>query len=773
MTLRNHLHSKESHPSSDHTDDPKKSSSVRCILIKLAFFLFFVLIAVKIFGQSPEASVFQGSITDPQGEPLQFVHVYLEGTATGNVTNVDGVFSFSVRETGPHTLVASLVGFIPYKKTIRITPSDTLRFEITLKEELQELGKAVITASSFTTGNEEGVTLNPIEVVTTPGAAADIFRAIQSFPGVTAVDEGSGLFVRGGDISETKILLDQATVVHPYKYETPTGGVFGAIPPFLVTGTFFSSGGFPARYGNALSGILAMESQGLPDRNTANMNLGLAAASAGISTQVIPDKLGVNFSGNQSFTETMFRLNGQAHEFSQAPVSSDLNLNLIYKPQPGSTFKVFSFLSQNKVGVSIDQPSYNGNYKGDESNQLFNLQWIKLLEESEWLVKNSLSMNRFSKHAQLGGMDTKTRDITYKFRSDWEKQISSALKFYSGFEAVHKENRFSGKLPEHDDVTNPNASFFTINEQFDTRRFGAYTEVDVQAAYRLLLNVGVRTDYHKLANEFTLDPRLSVKYQFDKSTNLRASAGIYHQFPQPYEYNPQSGNPSLASQQSIHYILGFEHKTDLIHFRAEGYYKDYDQLIIPDNNLNLSNRGYGDARGIDLFLRYSEFLQSRFNGWISYSFLQSKRYQARNEGYEYTFEFAPSEFDITHTLNFVGKYRLFGMVYAGMSYRYATGRPFTPVIDAVKNAEYDYYLPVEGPLHSERLPDFQRMDINLSYYWPLKNNQSVTFYLSVSNALKIDNITDYTYNEDYTHKQPVYSNYNRFYYAGVTANINL
>ncbi len=37
-------------------------------------------------------------------------------------------------------------------------------------------------------------------------------KSLKTFPGVAMVDEGAGLFVRGGDVSETVILLDQGTV---------------------------------------------------------------------------------------------------------------------------------------------------------------------------------------------------------------------------------------------------------------------------------------------------------------------------------------------------------------------------------------------------------------------------------------------------------------------------------------------------------------------------------------------------------------------------------
>jgi hypothetical protein len=774
MALENHLKESSAFENSSHNSEFSKEISfpVR-ITRRIIVFMLFMMAVNYCFGQSSKQTTIIGKVIGPQDEPIQYANVYLKGTSTGTVTNSKGMFKFQTNLKGSYTLIISLIGFVDYEKQLNLPSVNKYSLEIQLKEKLLDLGNANVTSSSFTTGDIEGVTLSPTEIVTTPGAAADIFRAMKSFPGVASVNEGSGLFVRGGDVTETKILLDQATVVHPYKYETPTGGVFGTIPPFLVSGTFFSTGGFPARYGNALSGVLSMKSQGLPNRNTTSFNLGLAAASAGLSAQLIPEKLGVNFSGNKSFTETMFRVNGQADEFSEAPSSTDLNLNLIYKPKPNSTIKAFSYVTDNQVGVPVDEPSFRGNYHGEESNQLYNLQWTQLFEDREWLMENSFSMNRFSKSSNLGVLDFTERDITYKFRSDWERQFSDVIKFYGGTEAIHKENDFEGIIPREDGILDSDAASYQLDESYNTSRFGAYSEVDLKPGYRWVFNMGIRSDYHELSDEFTVDPRASFRYQFSKKTNLRAAAGIYHQFPQPFQFNQESGSPQLKAQESIHYILGFEHEAELLHFRVEGYFKDYNQLVISDNQQNLSNRGYGDAKGIDVFLRYSRFLQTRFNGWISYSFLQSNRYQSRTTENGHEFEKAPSDFDITHNLNVVGKVRIFNIVYAGVSYNYATGRPYTPIVNSYQGSTPNYYLPIEGSINSRRLPDFQRLDLNLSYYWALPNNQSITFYFSVSNALNRQNVSDYTYNQDYSQKTPVYSNYNRFYYAGVSANLNL
>ncbi len=129
-------------------------------------------------------------------------------------------------------------------------------------------------------GNERGATLTALEVVSTPGATADIARAMQTLPGVQNVDEGTGLFVRGGDVSETKVLLNNVVMLSPYNYETPTGNYTVTVNPFLLDGIFFSSGGFGARYGNILSGVADLRTAGRPVQSSETAVAGLASVSS-------------------------------------------------------------------------------------------------------------------------------------------------------------------------------------------------------------------------------------------------------------------------------------------------------------------------------------------------------------------------------------------------------------------------------------------------------------------------------------------------------------
>ncbi|MGH7490862.1 MAG: TonB-dependent receptor [bacterium] len=728
-----------------------------------------LLLSPAIFAQSTTVFV-TGKVSDDRGQALPFANVQIVDSFEGGASNHAGRFIFATRKHGEARARATRMGYETVEHSLRLPPGDTAHVDFVLHETIINMKEAVVTASAFVTGDEgKGVTLRRLEVVTTPGAAADIFLAIKTFPGVAMVDEGSGLFVRGGDVSETVTLLDQATVVHPYKYESPTGGVFGTISPFLVSGTFFSAGGFSARYGNALSGILAMESQNLPAGSAYTFNLGLAAASLGAQIELVPNKLGVRLTGNRSFTEAMFRLNGQKDEFAVTPRGNDGNLSLIYQYSPTGRVKFFNYAESNRLGVHVDQPSFEGIYRGEENNQLHNLQWLEMWQG--WLVKTSLSFNRYGAKRQLGNLSVRPRDDTYKWRFDVEKEWSPRFRFAWGGEVERMTNRFQGSVPQNENVLDPDASVYHLDEEYSAQREGAFAEIEAQLSRRWTGSAGVRADHHDLAAETTVAPRISLRYAFSRQTHLRCAWGLYHQFPQPYLFNPESGAPGLASQRAQHFILGIEHQRQNTLVRAEAYYKPYKHLIVEDFEEHYSNRGEGSARGFDFFCKYGAFLQTRLNGWLSYSFLKARRLQARDMGNLYVYEHAPSPFDITHNLTIVGKLRVIQFLSTGLTYRYATGRPFTPIAGANRNDEFGYYQPIEGPVNSERLPAFQRLDASLSYYLPYGAGHSATFYLAVSNVLNRANVLGYEYSADYVTRTPRTTNYRRFIYFGVTATL--
>ena len=711
----------------------------------------------------------QGQVVDETEQPMAFVNVQITDTTDGAMTSRDGHFAFSTQHLGRRDVSASFIGFEPSRQTLHLTAGDTTTVRLVLRRVLIEFGETVVTVSTYTTGEDEAVTLAPLDVVTTPGASADIFLAFKTFPGVASVDAGAGLFVRGGDVSEAVILLDQATVVHPYKYESPTGGVFGTIPPFMVQGTAFSTGGFSARYGNALSAVLAMESLDMPVQQNYTLGLGLGAGSVGLNVPLIDEKLSLRFTGNRSFTDLLFRVNGNREEFTTTPRGHDGNLNLIYQYSPTGRLKFFSFKSGDELGVRVTEPSFDGQYRNHTDKYLHNVQWTDVW--ADWSIQTSASLNQHSSRRELGNLDLTSRDLTGKMRTDWERVFDEVGILRLGAEIEHADNEFVGSTPQSD-VLDPEAAVFEHDDSYSARRTGTYVEVDFKPMRRIVANVGMRADHHSLGGGPVLDPRLSAQYQFSENTNARLAWGIYHQFPIPFQYNPASGNPNLEAQRAQHWIGGLHHERGPLLVRLEAYYKPYRDLVLDDPDLNLANTGKGRASGIDFFCKYGAFLNTRLSGWLSYSLMRSRRVQVRYLGTEMLNEEAPSPFDITHNLTLVAKGQILRSLSGGLTLRYATGRPITPIVDAIHVADQGYYLPVEGPVSSQRLPSFLNVDGQLSYVHFFSSGHQAALYLAVNNLLNRTNVLDYDYSIDYTQREPRTTVFSRSIYFGTSVSLN-
>jgi len=106
--------------------------------------------------------------------------------------------------------------------------------------------------------------LRRVDVLTTPGGTGDVMHAFQTGPGATRAGEGSDLYVRGGDPAEAPVFVDGARLLYPGRYESLNGGIFGVLDSQVLETAYFATGGFSARYGDALSGVLDVTTVGRP-----------------------------------------------------------------------------------------------------------------------------------------------------------------------------------------------------------------------------------------------------------------------------------------------------------------------------------------------------------------------------------------------------------------------------------------------------------------------------------------------------------------------------
>lgn len=122
-------------------------------------------------------------------------------------------------------------------------------------------------------------------------------------------------------------------------------------------------------------------------------------------------------------------------------------------------------------------------------------------------------------------------------------------------------------------------------------------------------------------------------------------------------------------------------------------------------------------------------------------------------------------------MDVVGKLRLVSTLYAGVRSSFATERPITPIHGAMPSDAGTYYLPVEGPVGSERLPNYHTLDLQLSYYRPFGAGQSITVYVALNNILDRANVIGYDYTRDYSMRTPRTTTFRRSIYAGLSVTL--
>ncbi|MFZ1824643.1 MAG: TonB-dependent receptor, partial [Chitinophagales bacterium] len=219
---------------------------MRLNLFILSGFLFLLL-------NAQSQTIIKGHVESNKKEIIPGVNIILQDSYDGTTTDLDGNFEFTTDETGAFILIASFIGYVEFSDTLDLQ-GETIELNIILKEAFNELNAVLITAGAFEASDEKkSVVFSSLDIVTTAGADGDIYGALETLPGVTSVGNDDGLYVRGGTGYETVTIIDGVPVQNPY-YSTlpdiPSRGRFG---PFLFKGTVFSTGGYSAEYGQALS----------------------------------------------------------------------------------------------------------------------------------------------------------------------------------------------------------------------------------------------------------------------------------------------------------------------------------------------------------------------------------------------------------------------------------------------------------------------------------------------------------------------------------------
>ena len=728
--------------------------------------LFVILFAVTVnsFSQTEnteetQITIISGTVKGERDSLLEGVNVVIKGTIDGATTDNKGYYEFETEKSGQQNLLFSFTEYADKTIPIEITPGKNLSQNIKLTKEEVRTEEIIVTASSFTSGQNNAVALTSLEIVRIPGADADLYRAITTFPGSNQVNEGSRITVRGGDPDEVLTIIDQASLYNPFIFdETFNVSSYSTINPWGLKGINFTSGGFSAKYGNVLSAVLDLKSYDMPQGTGMFAWLGLANASLSGVYLSKNRNFGATFSGGKLLLQPYFALNGENSEYAPIPQSNQFGGTLSHKIGSTGNIKFYANYSDDKVGIKNASPSFDGFYNSNSKSVFTNLK-LMVAPSSSTLLNASASFSLYDRKNEYGILDTRSKDIYSKGRVDFTKNMTSKIDINTGAEYEYSGYEINGKVPTYSYNLSLSAPSFQIDTLAHTGRIGAYAEAQIKLSNKVFVITGARTDYHTLSGKMSFDPRLSFGYLPNNFHSIRGAVGLYHQYPKLDNYFRASEN-ELNPEDAMHYILGYEfNKEGNIIFRVEGYYKDYNNLVLTDrNDFYYRSSGEGNVKGVDVFFKTK--ISNKFTGWISYAYSDSKRKQFDSQN------LVPSNYDITNNISLVGSYNLTDQIVFGAIYKLSTGKPYTPVIGSEYVTSQDVYKPIFGEVNSSRYPAYSRIDMNAQYIFSLFGKFAVAV-LAVNNILNTKNIYEYTYNFNYSERKEIITNNKRTFYVGL------
>lgn len=619
--------------------------------------------------------------------------------------------------------------------------------------DVTKLDRVTVLAGQFPTGEQPGAVLNSLDVVRTPGSAADINRALQTLPGVQLVDEGNALFVRGGDSAETTTLINGVRYPTALRLNAPLGNFTGTVNPFEARRITFSSGGFGARFGNTLSGVVDVETVGAPGVYGANVGVGLGAVSLGLDA-AFTDNAGLRIMATRSSVAPINRVNGSNHDYPVPPNGHDLALAGSWEYRPGGELRIFSVEQVTRLGVNVRLPTQHGVFSQAITNRLGTANWADTF--GRWTAHIDLGAGTLDRTETVGvfAFSTSTRhyDVAARLGYDFGgTQVSAGV----------ERNGEEAKL-EKQFVPAAMVPFGSFHATVRGVRDAGFIEADTMLLPHVRAIVGLRTDNASLTHRRTVDPRISLAWEPRRNVTFSVAGGVYHQVPAAYDFIGPVGRVVLPAMR-VNEVIGAVQfgKNDRL-ARFEVYTKEYSHLVALDRNYLPVAGGVGRAEGFDVFLRSS--LPWAMNGRATYSFGNSRRTDPDSG------QVAAAPFDVTHTASVIVE-RAFGGWVTGLAARYASGRPFTPIIDGVPAATGGF-SPVYGAPSSERYPSLLRFDLSTSRYYRLNRHTGLVLYAAITNVLGRENVYSYEYSDDFKSRRPTPSLFKRGLYCGFSVQFN-
>ncbi|NVJ24147.1 TonB-dependent receptor [Myxococcus sp. AM011] len=629
------------------------------------------------------------------------------------------------------------------------------------------------------------ITLHEQELREVPGTQGDPFRVIMLMPGVGSVASGLGYpVVRGGQPGATGYYLDGVRV--PMLYHLLLGPA--VVHPDFIDTIDFHPGAPPVQYGRLLGG--AVEGRlSKPREDKPHFAAYADLINAGGFVEVPFDKTGtsVTMAGRYSYTGLLIPLAYalfKSHEDNPIHAAFwDYQARVEQKVGEGK-LRLFALGSsddageatapdEGSLGATIVSRFHRVDLRGThplaggegELGVTVGLDEVSLLGYRR-VVRNP---ERGPEEVLAGeyGLD----QLTFAARAGWTRRLSKALDVQVGTDVEHRRVATGITGSARTPGWRPTDDAHPLKQPSALATFvGGFVGATWRPSDKWVVSPGVRVDgYHLVPGiqHVVVEPRLAVRHQLSESLTLKGGGGMYHQSPTVLLHLPALDVSGLRNgvQEGAQFDVGAEWKaTEGLEVTADVYYNPLFRTVefdVQDVLENRKRRGQqredpaarGYAYGLDLMARHP--LGRDWFGWVSYSFLQSKRhrrfarYADNNTIREMTEGELPFAFEQVHVFNAALSYKLANNWTVGTVVHFNTGRPESGEVSSVSqrsvvNPEGFRAWVRKDADQVERLAPFFRVDFRAAKSWSLKDF-NLEAYLDILNLSLQQEVFAYEY----------------------------
>lgn len=666
-----------------------------------------------------------GVVTDKKtGEPLTGANIFSKTDwKYGTTTQVDGSFILQIPEKLlTDSVVISFIGYRDKLVAVKILQTQP-PVHIALDELMHEVEEAVVVARRVISEEFTVESMKKLDIYLSASSKADPLLAVGSMVSSTTTDESANISLRGSTPAETGIYFNHVPVYDAVRFSQLNGiGTFSIFNTAIVKNMHVFPGNPPLSYGDATSGLIAIESdEELPPESSYGITASLASFG-GIMSRKAGKKAGITVFGNYQPSGAIIALNPVALSDLKHFTTSDLGLHMVYKASDRLIFKLFNYSNIEGYTYRFRHPSAEGNYDMEKIRNFTILNIRKNYQHSELSFDHG---NNFSKaNYRFNNMDMNVfnMDLFYAAGYLW---FNDKWSFQTGFSVSQRESAIKGKVAAFDWALAPNHPSWYLDTTYSVIEPELYIYIKYKILPSLTTGAGIRRNEPVDKTKGFTSYQFNIHYDFTKNQGITVSAGEYHKNQLPgeglhevYLFNSQQLSADYSFSNRI-----WEVKTSVFVKKTQEAISKY------------------QAWGYELFGKYR--INEKIEATVSFTHMKIDRKQGDIK--------LKSEYDLEYYLRSSLKYRFLTHWEMNAVAIYRQGCWYRPV----EGAEWIDGINAFRPIYTEipvykRLPDYSRVDLSISHYWPVSESLTIISFANASNVFNHRNARIVNYNADYS-----------------------